>query len=79
LERNGRHPGALPIGLNPEQLASLRGGMLRCVEEGTARVARIPGLPYAGKTAGPVAKEMLETWWPIAVKANLDDKPKVPR
>ncbi len=126
LERTGRHPGALPIGLNAEQLASLRGGMVRCVEEGTARVARIPGLPYAGKTgtseyfkkgekahlawmigyapadfpvvafavlvegqsdtntwggktAGPVAKEMLETWWPIAVKANLDDKPKAPR
>jgi peptidoglycan glycosyltransferase len=97
--------------------------MVRCVEEGTARVARIPGLPYAGKTgtseyfkkgekahlawmigyapadhpvvafavlvegqtdtntwggktAGPVAKEMLEAWWPIAVKANEDDKSK---
>jgi penicillin-binding protein 2 len=126
LERTGRHIGAVPIGLNAEQLEALRGGMVRCVEEGTARVARIPGLPYAGKTgtseyfkkgekahlawmigyapadnpvvafavlvegqtdtniwggktAGPVAKEMLEAWWPIAVKANLDDKPKAPR
>ena len=126
VERTGRHIGAVPIGLNADQLEALRGGMVRCVEEGTARVARIPGLPYAGKTgtseyfkkgekahlawmigyapadnpvvafavlvegqvdtntwggktAGPVAKEMLETWWPIAVKANLDDKPKAPR
>ena len=125
-ERTGRHVGAEPIGLNADQLDALRGGMLRCVEEGTARVARIPGLPYAGKTgtseyfkkgekahlawmigyapadnpvvafavlvegqtdtntwggktAGPVAKEMLETWWPIAVKANQDENPKAPR
>lgn len=126
VERTGRHIGAVPIGLNPEQLEALRGGMVRCVEEGTARVARIPGLPYAGKTgtseyfkkgekahlawmigyapadnpvvafavlvegqtdtntwggktAGPVAKEMLEAWWPIAVKANLDEKSKASR
>ena len=125
-ERTGRHVGAEPIGLNADQLDALRGGMLRCVEEGTARVARIPGLPYAGKTgtseyfkkgekahlawmigyapadnpvvafavlvegqtdtntwggktAGPVAKEMLETWWPIAVKANQDENSKAPR
>ncbi len=50
VERNGRHLGAQPIGLNPDQLEALRGGMVRCVEEGTARVARIQGLPYAGKT-----------------------------
>ena len=109
VERNGRHVGSQGIGLNPEQLEALRGGMVRCVEEGTARVARIQGLPYAGKTgtaeyfkkgekahlawmigyapadnpvvafvvlvegqtdtntwggktAGPVAKEMLEAW-----------------
>jgi penicillin-binding protein 2 len=109
LERNGRHLGSQSIGLNADQLEALRGGMLRCVEEGTARVARIEGLPYAGKTgtseyfkkgekahlawmigyapadnpvvafavlvegqvdtntwggktAGPVAKEMLEAW-----------------
>ena len=125
-ERTGRHIGSVPIGLNADQLEALRGGMVRCVEEGTARVARIPGLPYAGKTgtseyfkkgekahlawmigyapadnpvvafavlvegqtdtntwggktAGPVAKEMLETWWPIAVKANQDENPKAPR
>ena len=125
-ERTGRHVGSVPIGLNADQLEALRGGMVRCVEEGTARVARIPGLPYAGKTgtseyfkkgekahlawmigyapadnpvvafavlvegqtdtntwggktAGPVAKEMLETWWPIAVKANQDENPKAPR
>jgi penicillin-binding protein 2 len=109
VERNGRHLGSQPIGLNLNQLEALRGGMVRCVEEGTARVARIQGLPYAGKTgtaeyfkkgekahlawmigyapadnpvvafavlvegqvdtntwggktAGPVAKEMLEAW-----------------
>ena len=109
LERNGRHVGSQSIGLNADQLESLRGGMVRCVEEGTARIARIQGLPYAGKTgtseyfkkgekahlawmigyapadnpvvafavlvegqvdtntwggktAGPVAKEMLESW-----------------
>ena len=109
LERDGRHLGSQSIGLNADQLESLRGGMVRCVEEGTARVARIEGLPYAGKTgtseyfkkgekahlawmigyapadnpvvafavlvegqvdtntwggktAGPVAKEMLEAW-----------------
>lgn len=125
-ERTGRHIGSVPIGLSADQLEALRGGMVRCVEEGTARVARIPGLPYAGKTgtseyfkkgekahlawmigyapadhpvvafavlvegqtdtntwggktAGPVAKEMLETWWPIAVKANQDENPKAPR
>jgi penicillin-binding protein 2 len=50
VERNGRHLGAQSIGLNPDQLEALRGGMVRCVEEGTARVARIQGLPYAGKT-----------------------------
>lgn len=126
VARDGRHVGAQPIGLSREQLEALRGGMLRCVEEGTARVARIEGLPYAGKTgtaeyfknrekahlawmigyapaenpvvafavlvegqsdtntwggktAGPVAKEMLETWWPIQVKANQEDRAKGPR
>ena len=126
VERTGRHLGAQPIGLNADQLEALRGGMLRCVEEGTARIARIPGLPYAGKTgtaeyfksgekahlawmigyapaenpvvafavlvegqvdtntwggktAGPVAKEILETWWPIQVKANQDEKAKASR
>ena len=43
-ERTGRHIGSVPIGLNADQLEALRGGMVRCVEEGTARVARIPGL-----------------------------------
>ena len=118
MERTGRHLGAQPIGLNPEQLEALRGGMLRCVEEGTARGARIPGLPYAGKTgtaeyfknkekahlawmigyapaenpvvafavlvegqtdtntwggktAGPVAKEMLEAWARTADPADV--------
>ncbi len=121
VSRDGRHVGAQPIGLNPAQLEALRGGMVRCVEEGTARIARIPGLPYAGKTgtaeyfkkgekahlawmigfapaenpvvafavlvegqvdtntwggktAGPVAKEMLEAWWPTAVKLPAEDK-----
>jgi len=121
VRRDGHHVGAEPIGLTQAQLDALRGGMVRCVEEGTARVARIPGLIYGGKTgtaeyfkkgekahlawmigfapakdpvvafavlvegqldtntwggktAGPVAKEMLETWWPIAVKANQDEK-----
>ncbi len=121
LSRDGRHVGSQPIGLNPAQLEALRGGMVRCVEEGTARVARIQGLPYAGKTgtaeyfkkgekahlawmigfapaenpvvafavlvegqvdtntwggktAGPVAKEMLEAWWPTAVKLPTEDK-----
>jgi len=108
-QRDGRHQGAEPIGLNNAQLAALREGMLRCVEEGTAKSARIPKLPYAaktgtaeyfkkgekahlawmigyapadnpavafcvlvegqldtstwgGKTAGPVAKEMIQAW-----------------
>ena len=50
VSRDGRHRGAEPIGLNRDQLAALRDGMVRCVEEGTARSARIPGLTYAGKT-----------------------------
>ena len=50
VARDGRHRGSEPIGLNRDQLAALREGMVRCVEEGTARSARIPGLPYAGKT-----------------------------
>ncbi len=109
VRRDGRHQGAEPIGLSKAQLDAIHGGMVRCVEEGTARIARIPGLPYAGKTgtaeyfqkgekahlawmigfapadnpvvafavlvegqldtstwggktAGPVAKEMLEAW-----------------
>lgn len=107
--RDGRHRGSAPIGLNKAQLEAIRGGMVRCVEEGTGRSARIPGLPVAaktgtseyfkngekahlawmigyapadrpvvafcvlvegqldtdtwgGKTAGPVVKQMLETW-----------------
>ncbi len=48
--RDGRHLGAEPIGLNTQQLNALREGMLRCVEEGTAKSVRIPGLPYAAKT-----------------------------
>ena len=48
--RDGRHAGAEPIGLNTQQLDALREGMLRCVEEGTAKSVRIPGLPYAAKT-----------------------------
>mgnify|MGYP003333127792 CR=1 FL=1 len=114
--RDGKHPGSQPIGLTPAQLQALRGGMVRCVEEGTARIARIPGLPYAGKTgtaeyfkkgekahlawmiafapadnpavalavlvegqvdtntwggktAGPVAKDMLEAWAGTAPKS----------
>jgi penicillin-binding protein 2 len=48
--RDGRHAGSEPIGLNTQQLDALREGMLRCVEEGTAKSVRIPGLPYAAKT-----------------------------
>lgn len=48
--RDGIHAGAQPIGLNTAQLNALRGGMVRCVEEGTAASVRIPGLPYAAKT-----------------------------
>lgn len=39
-----------PIGLNRRQSAALREGMVRCVEEGTARVMKIPGLMIAAKT-----------------------------
>jgi penicillin-binding protein 2 len=113
--RDGRHRGSTPIGLSKAQLDAIRGGMVRCVEEGTARVAQIPGLPYAaktgtaeyfkkgekahlawmigyapaerpvvafcvlvegqldtntwgGSTAGPVVKQMLETWAATAEK-----------
>lgn len=124
--RNGQHAGAEPIGLNKAQLDALHGGMVRCVEEGTARIARIQGLPYAGKTgtaeyfkkgekahlawmigfapaenpvvafavlvegqldtntwggktAGPVVKEMLETWWPTAIKGAPEPVAPAPR
>jgi penicillin-binding protein 2 len=124
VRRDGRHQGAEPIGLSKAQLDAIHGGMVRCVEEGTARVARIPGLPYAGKTgtteyfqkgekahlawmigfapadnpvvafavlvegqldtstwggktAGPVAKEMLEAWAATAgSKYLVPSKPK---
>lgn len=119
VNRDGRHQGAEPIGLNKAQLEAIRGGMVRCVEEGTARSARIQGLPFAaktgtaeyfkkgekahlawligfapadnpvvafavlvegqldtntwgGKTAGPVAKEMLEAWAETAGPAPED-------
>ncbi|MEY3830103.1 MAG: Stage sporulation protein [Verrucomicrobiota bacterium] len=48
--RDGRHAGAEPIGLTSPQLHALREGMVRCVEEGTAKSVRIQGLPYAAKT-----------------------------
>lgn len=48
--RDGRHAGAEPIGLRPDQMAAIRSGMERCVEEGTARSVQIPGLAYAAKT-----------------------------
>lgn len=48
--RDGRHAGAEPIGLRPDQMAAIRSGMERCVEEGTARSVQIPGLDYAAKT-----------------------------
>ncbi|MFM9001618.1 MAG: peptidoglycan D,D-transpeptidase FtsI family protein [Opitutia bacterium] len=48
--RDGKHTGAEPIGLRADQMAALRSGMERCVEEGTARSVQIPGLPYAAKT-----------------------------
>jgi len=48
--RDGVHLGATPIGISETQLNALRGGMQRCVEEGTARSVRIQGLPYSAKT-----------------------------
>ncbi len=48
--RDGRHAGSAPIGLSREQMAAIRSGMERCVEEGTARSVQIPGLPFAAKT-----------------------------
>jgi len=122
VRRDGRHQGAEPIGLSKAQLDAIYGGMVRCVEEGTARSARIPGLPYAGKTgtaeyfkkgekahlawmigfapadnpvvafavlvegqldtntwggktAGPVAKEMLEAW----VATGASNQPVQPK
>lgn len=48
--RDGQHRGAQPIGLSAPQLEALHGGMVRCVDEGTGKTARIPGLPIAGKT-----------------------------
>jgi peptidoglycan glycosyltransferase len=44
------HQGSQPIGLTAPQMAALRSGLERCVEEGTARSVKIPGLPYAAKT-----------------------------
>lgn len=124
--RGGTHPGAVPIGLTAAQYTALKSGLERCVEEGTGKTGKIPGLPFAaktgtaeyfkdgkkahlawmigyapakdpavafcvliegqldtntwgGKTAGPVVKEMLETWWPIAVKVNQEEKPDAAR
>jgi len=118
-ERDGRHRGSAPIGLSKAQLDAIRGGMARCVEEGTGRAARVPGLPIAaktgtseyfkngekahlawmigyapadrpvvafcvlvegqldtntwgGKTAGPVVKQMLETWAGTGEKPATD-------
>ncbi len=48
--RDARHQGAESIGLNGLQLAALRSGLNRCVEEGTARSVMIPGLAFAAKT-----------------------------
>jgi penicillin-binding protein 2 len=117
--RSGIHAGAAPIGLSQAQLEAIRGGLVRCVEEGTGRSARIQGLPVAaktgtseyfkngekahlawmigyapadrpvvafcvlvegqtdtntwgGKTAGPVVKQMLQTWAGTAEKSAPD-------
>jgi penicillin-binding protein 2 len=121
--RDGRHRGSTPIGLNKAQLDAIRGGMVRCVEEGTGRSARIQGLAIAaktgtseyfkkgekahlawmigyapadrpvvafcvlvegqldtntwgGKTAGPVVKQMLETWAGTGEKPAAAEPPR---
>lgn len=38
------------IGLNRNQLKAIRDGMIRCVNEGTARSIQIPGFEFAAKT-----------------------------
>ncbi len=48
--RDGRHEGAVSIGLNKDQLEAIRIGMKRCVEVGTARSMQIEGLSIAAKT-----------------------------
>jgi penicillin-binding protein 2 len=44
------HQGSRPIGLNRNQLLAVREGMIRCVNEGTARSIQIPGFIFAAKT-----------------------------
>jgi len=58
------HQGTQPIGLNRQQLEAIRSGMYRCVQEGTAKSVKIPGLPYMAKTG---TSEYFKT----GVKAHL--------
>ncbi|MEI6284834.1 MAG: penicillin-binding transpeptidase domain-containing protein, partial [Opitutae bacterium] len=44
------HQDSRPIGLNRNQLNAIREGMIRCVNEGTARSIQIPGFQFAAKT-----------------------------
>jgi penicillin-binding protein 2 len=44
------HQDSRPIGLNRNQLNAIRSGMIRCVNEGTARSIQIPGFQFAAKT-----------------------------
>ncbi len=44
------HQDSRPIGLNRNQLNAIREGMIRCVNEGTARSIKIPGFQFAAKT-----------------------------
>lgn len=49
-KRDGIHQGSQPIGLTGPQMAAMRAGLESCVEGGTAKLGKIPGLPYAAKT-----------------------------
>ncbi len=43
-------PATAPVGLRPAHYQSILRGMIEAVETGTARNARLPGIPIAGKT-----------------------------
>lgn len=70
------------VNLDPRTLELLRRGMLRVVEEGTGKSARIPGIKVAGKTGtaqvvkkeSPVSPRTKDHGWFVAFAPYADPK-----
>ena len=63
------------LGLNPDQLATLRRAMIAVVEEGTARGSRLANITIAGKTGTAQNPHGLDHGWFIGFAPA--DKPEI--